>query len=156
LKTEKKSSADAGAKEVVATAAQTPVVKKGRTMSSWRWLAWISTGTAGAAAITAAVLFGVGASTQSDADDAWAQALDTTLPPMRRDYFVQRSQDLDQKAAGLFTGGWVTAGLAAAAGGAAIFFFLTEPEPESGSARAEVQFGPLAGGGGWVGLQGRF
>ncbi|HUU03641.1 MAG TPA: PEGA domain-containing protein [Myxococcota bacterium] len=156
MKTEKKSSADAGAKEVVATAAQTPVVKKGRPMSTWRWLAWISTGTAGTAAITAAVLFGVGYSTQSDADDAWTQAQDTTLPAPRRDYFYQRSKDLDQKAAGLLTGGWVTAGLAAAAGGAAIFFFLTEPEPESGSARAEVQFGPLAGGGGWVGLQGRF
>jgi len=156
LKTEKKSNEDTQAKEVVASAAKIPVVKKGRPMSTWRWLAWISTGTAGAAAITMAVLFGVGHSTQVDADDAWTQAQDTTLPAPRRDYFYQRSKDLDQKAADLYTGGWVTAGLAAAAGGAAIYFFLTEPEPKSVEAHAELQFAPLGEGGGWVGLQGRF
>jgi hypothetical protein len=131
-------------------------VSKSRPMSTWRLLAWISTGTAGAAAVTSVVLFSVGAVKQSDADDAWEHAADTSLPPERRDEWRQLSKDLDDEAAGMFTGGWVTGGFALAAAGAAVYFFLTEPEPSAdGGAHAGLQLTPLPGGG-WVGFGGRF
>jgi len=131
-----------------------PTVSESRPMSTWRLLAWISTGTAGAAAVTSVVLFAVGGKKQADADDAWELAKDTSLPRDRRDHYYQKSKDLDDQAAALFTGGWVTGAFALAAGGAAVYFFLTEPCDGEGP-RTAVHFNPLPGGG-WVGIGGSF
>ncbi|MBW1808697.1 MAG: PEGA domain-containing protein [Deltaproteobacteria bacterium] len=126
-------------------------VAAGRPMSTWRLLAWVSTGTAGATAVTSIILFAVGASKQSEADDAWANA-ESATDPGRKQRFIDLSKDLDEQAAGMSTGGWVMAGLTLAAGGAALYFFLTELETET---QAALQFNPLPGGG-WVGIGGRF
>ena len=118
-----------------------PTVTKSRPMSTQRLLAWISTGTGGAAAVTSVILFITYASVQGEADDAWDSG-DRT-----------KAQELDDDAANLQTGAWITLGIAAAFGGAATYFFLTEPDqPEASTA---LRFSPLPGGG-WVGIEGRF
>lgn len=122
----------------------------GRPMTTWRLLAWVSTGTAGAAVVTMAVLFGMGAKKRSDADAAWDRAIDTSLPRREREDAYRQAQDLDNQADNLFLGGWITTGLAAAAGSAAVLLFLLEPEPDKSGSTA-WNFTPLPGGG-WVSL----
>jgi len=132
--------------------APTVVAAAERPMSTWRLLAWVSTGTAGAAVVTMAVLFGVGAKTRSDADDAWARAIDTSLPRREREEAYRQAQDLDSQADNLFLGGWITTGLAVAAGGAALYLFLAEPGEREGDTETALHLAPLPGGG-WVGLK---
>ncbi len=134
---------------------KTPPTKipTGPPMSNQRVWAWVTASAAGATALTGVILFAMGGSAQSDADAAWASAQKAS-DSVRRDEFKAESEDLDQKAANLLTGGWITTGLAAVAAGTSIYLFVTEPETNS-APRTAVQFTPLPGGG-YVGLGWRF
>jgi len=119
-------------------------------LSTRRTWAWITAGTATTAAVASVVLFAVGGSTQADADSL-AGRMKTEQNPYRRQEIQSRVLALDNQAARQQTGAWVCAGVFAAAAGVSVYLFLSEPD-ESPHLQAAV----LPGGGGWVGVQGRF
>jgi hypothetical protein len=119
-------------------------------LSTRRTWAWITAGTATTAAVASVVLFAVGASTKADADSLAGQ-MKTEQNPYRRQEIQSKVLALDNQAARQQTGAWVCAGVFAAAAGVSVYLFLTEPD-ESPRLQAAV----LPGGGGWVGVQGRF
>jgi len=119
-------------------------------ISTRRTWAWISAGTATTAAVATVVLFAVGASNRADADSLAGQ-LATEQDPYRRQEIQSRVLALDDQADRQNTGAWVCAGVFAVAAGAALYLFLSEPDETP-----RLQAAALPGGGGWVGVQGRF
>ncbi|RME27582.1 MAG: hypothetical protein D6806_04430 [Deltaproteobacteria bacterium] len=101
-------------------------------MSTWRLLAWIGTGTAGAAAVTSTLLFIFGTSKRSDADAQWEIVKDTSLPKPRRDAAYAKATDLDTQADRLFLGAWITGGFTIAAAAATVYLFVAKPATEDG------------------------
>lgn len=119
-------------------------------ISTRRTWAWISAGTATTAAVATVVLFAVGASNRADADSL-ADRLATEQDPYLRQKIQSQVLALDDQAARQYTGAWVCAGVFAVAAGAALYLFLSEPDESP-----RLQAAALPGGGGWVGVQGRF
>ena len=119
-------------------------------LSTRRTWAWITAGTGATAAVASVVLFAVGASTQADADSLAAQ-LKTEQNPYRRQEIQSRVLALDNQAARQQTGAWVCAVVFAVAAGISVYLFLSEPDESP-----RLQAAALPGGGGWVGVSGRF
>jgi len=119
-------------------------------ISTRRTWAWISAGTAATAAVATVVLFAVGASNQADADSL-AGRMATEQDPYLRQKIQSQVLALDDQAARQYTGAWVCAGVFAVATGAALYLFLSETDESP-----RLQAAALPGGGGWVGVQGRF
>ena len=115
-----------------------------------RTLAWVAAGTATTAAVATVVLFAVGASNQADADSL-AGRLATERDPYLRQKIQSQVLALDDQAARQYTGAWVCAGVFAVAAGVSLYLFLSEPDESP-----RLQAAALPGGGGWVGVQGRF
>jgi hypothetical protein len=119
-------------------------------LSTRRTWAWISAGTATTAIVATVVLFAVGASNSADADSL-AGRMATERDPLLRQKIQSQVLALDDQAARQYTGAWVGAGVFAVATGAALYLFLSEPDESP-----RLQAAALPGGGGWVGVQGRF
>jgi hypothetical protein len=119
-------------------------------LSTRRTWAWISAGTATTAMVATVVLFAVGASNSADADSL-AGRMATERDPYLRQKIQSQVLALDDQAARQYTGAWVCAGVFAVATGAALYLFLSEPDESP-----RLQAAALPGGGGWVGVQGRF
>jgi hypothetical protein len=119
-------------------------------LSTRRTWAWISAGTGATAAVASVVLFAVGASTKADADSLAGQ-LATEQNPYRRQEIQSRVLALDNQAARQQTGAWVCAGVFAVAAGISVYLFLSEPDESP-----RIHAAALPGGGGWVGVSGRF
>lgn len=122
-------------------------------MSTNDVLAWTAAGTGAALVVTGIVLFAVGGSKSSEADDFYEKYKDET-DEKRRTYFKDRFTDLDEQAAGLRTGGWICLGVGAAAGAASVLLFMDVFGYDTDE-RAAVRLSPMPGGA-WVGVAGRF
>ena len=126
--------------------------KSAAPLSTQRILAWSTAGLAaatGAAACVLGVMWGI---TAAEADEAY-EAYQAALPNADdREY-----RDLDQKAAQLGSAFWISLGVGTAIGAAAVWLFVTEPEPEVDVTGPEfgLRFGPFQDGA-WIGLQSRF
>jgi hypothetical protein len=115
-----------------------------------RTLAWVAAGTATTAAVATVVLFAVGGSNRADADSL-AGRMATERDPYLRQKIQSQVLALDDQADRQYTGAWVCAGVFAVAAGTALYLFLSEPDESP-----RLQAAALPGGGGWVGVQGRF
>jgi hypothetical protein len=121
--------------------------KKSAGMSTSDVLAWTAAGTSAALVVTGIVLFAVGGSRDSEADDYYKKYKAETNPVLSN-FYKDRFTDLDNQVAGLRTGGWICVGVGAAAAGASVLLFLT-------GSRTAVHFNPVPGGA-WVGIEGQF
>ncbi len=125
---------------------------------SWQRVAfWTSTGLGAASLITSFVMFGLGVDTQADGDAAYEAFQQNPTAELERRYLA-----LDQDAAEQLNAGWACFGVGLALGGAAVAFWLLEPEPaldRSGPAEGPSAVGPRLAplpGGAWLGYALRF
>jgi hypothetical protein len=116
-------------------------------MSAQRWSAWITGGTAVAAVVACATMFGMGFATEADADDAYQKWLDNRDTP-QADQLEDEYKELDRDSALYKNVGWGMLGGAVALGAVSVVLFLTEPEPEVDATGPQDGFGlaPLPGG----------
>lgn len=116
-------------------------------MSAQRWSAWITGGTAVAAAITCATMAGMGFAAEADADNAYQKWLDNRDTP-QADQLEEEYKELDRDSALYKNVGWGMLGGAVALGAVSVVLFLTEPEPEVDATGPQDGFGlaPLPGG----------
>ncbi|MCK7491341.1 MAG: hypothetical protein MZW92_06205 [Comamonadaceae bacterium] len=133
--------------------ANTEVTARQAAPVSWRRVAFELHAAFGAASLIASfVMFGLGVETQSDGDEAYQDFLDNPGPDLERRY-LQLDEDGDPAHRGL---GRFGVGLAL--GGAAVAFWLLEPEPQvdrSGPSDEGPRLAPLPGGA-WLGYSLRF
>jgi outer membrane biosynthesis protein TonB len=147
----------AEAKQVVESTpreeANTEVSAREAAPMSWQRVAfWSSTGVGAASLIASFVMFGLGVDTQSEGDAAYQAFQRNPTAELERRYL-----ELDQDAATQLNAGWACFGVGLAFGGAAVAFWLLEPEPavdRSGPAEGVSADGPRLAplpGGAWLG-----
>ncbi|HRY97297.1 MAG TPA: hypothetical protein P5147_27800, partial [Myxococcota bacterium] len=134
--------------------ADTEVTARQAAPVSWQRVAfWTSTGLGAASLIASFVMFGIGVETQSDGDEAYQDFLDNPSPDLERRYL-----QLDEDAATQLTAGWACFGVGLGLAGAAVAFWLLEPDPQvdrSGPSDEGPRLAPLPGGA-WLGYTLRF